>query len=236
MVLDIRKQLKIYSFSIRKKNSNIKLNNIKKQKSKYKISFQIENNKKSFLVSSNYQNFIKNMLAAITVISIFKDVTKINKNIFNDFKIPEGRGDICKIRINNKLINFIDESYNSNPMSVKSAIQNYDCIKNNLGKKILILGDMLELGKFSKSLHENIAKYINNSEIDIVHVVGKKIKDTYFNLSKNKKGLILKRNYEIIDLIRKQLNDKDYLMIKGSNSTNLYKISNFLKRKHKYVL
>ena len=95
---------------------------------------------------------------------------------------------------------------------------------------------MLELGKFSKSLHENIAKYINNSEIDIVHVVGEKIKDTYFNLSKNKKGLILKRNYEIIDLIRKQLNDKDHLMIKGSNSTNLYKISNFLKRKHKYVL
>ena len=129
-----------------------------------------------------------------------------------------------------------DESYNSNPMSVKSAIQNYDCIKNNLGKRVLILGDMLELGKFSKSLHKNIAKYINNSKIDIVHVVGKKIKDTYYNLSKNKKGLILKRNYEIIDLIRKQLNDKDYLMIKGSNSTNLYKISNFLKRKHKYVL
>ena len=95
---------------------------------------------------------------------------------------------------------------------------------------------MLELGKFSKSLHKNIAKYINNSKIDIVHVVGKKIKDTYDNLSKNKKGLILKRNYEIIDLIRKQLNDKDHLMIKGSNSTNLYKISNFLKRKHKYVL
>ena len=232
----IKKKLKIYSFSIRKKNSNIKLNNIKKQKSKYKISFQIENKKKSFLVSSNYQNFIKNMLAAITVISIFKDVTKINKNIFNDFKIPEGRGDISKIRINNKLINFIDESYNSNPMSVKSAIQNYDCIKNNLGKRVLILGDMLELGKFSKSLHKNIAKYINNSKIDIVHVVGKKIKDTYYNLSKNKKGLILKGNYEIIDLIRKQLNDKDHLMIKGSNSTNLYKISNFLKRKHKYVL
>ena len=52
----------------------------------------------------------------------------------------------------------------------------------------------------------------------------------------NKKGLILRRNYEIIDLIRKQLNDKDHLMIKGSNATNLYKISNFLKRKHKYVL
>ena len=52
----------------------------------------------------------------------------MNKNIFLNFKLPNGRGDISKIKINNKKINLIDESYNSNPLSLKSAILNYDKI------------------------------------------------------------------------------------------------------------
>ena len=45
-----------------------------------------------------------------------------------DFETPEGRGDFSKLKINNKNINLIDESYNSNPLSLKSAILNYDKI------------------------------------------------------------------------------------------------------------
>ena len=41
------------------------------------------------------------------------------KNIFYNFKIPKGRGDISKIKIKRKVIKFIDESYNSNPLSVR---------------------------------------------------------------------------------------------------------------------
>ena len=40
------------------------------------------------------------------------------------FKTPNGRGDITKIKINKKNLNLIDESYNSNPLSLKSAILN----------------------------------------------------------------------------------------------------------------
>ena len=93
--------------------------------------------------------------------SIFLDISKLNKNIFISFKIPNGRGDIAKIKINNKKLNLIDESYNSNPLSLKSAILNFDKIKINKGKKYLLLGDMLELGKHSKKLHQSIAKIIN---------------------------------------------------------------------------
>jgi murE/murF fusion protein len=56
------------------------------------------------------------------------------------FKTPDGRGDITKIEINNKRLNLVDESYNSNPLSLKSAILNFDKIKINKGKKISIIG------------------------------------------------------------------------------------------------
>ena len=64
----------------------------------------------------------------------------------------------------------IDESYNSNPLSLKSAILNFDKIKIDKGKKYLLLGDMLELGKHSKKLHQSIGKIINNTKIDKVFV------------------------------------------------------------------
>ena len=99
------------------------------------------------------------------IVKLEKDVNKLNENIFYNFINLKGRGDISKIRINRKIIKFIDESYNSNPLSVHSAIKNFDLIKKGLGQKNIILGDMLELGKHSKKLHEKLATVINSSTI-----------------------------------------------------------------------
>ena len=74
-------------------------------------------------------------MAALAVMSIFIDVSKLKKNIFMGFKTPDGRGDITKIEINNKRLNLVDESYNSNPLSLKSAILNFDKIKINKDQK-----------------------------------------------------------------------------------------------------
>ena len=90
------------------------------------------------------------------------------------------------------MINLIDESYNSNPLSLKTAILNYDKIKTKNSKKYLILGDMLELGHHSKKLHESIAPVINRTNIDKVFVKGKEISFLYNKISKPKKGSVLK--------------------------------------------
>ena len=70
---------------------------------------------------------------------------------------------------------------------------------------------------------------INKTSIDSVNVMGKYMSKIYRKISKNKKGLILKKNSEIIDLIKKRINNNDYLMIKGSNSTGLNKLASALK-------
>ena len=153
----------------------------------------------------------------------------MNKNIFLNFKIPIGRGDLSKVKIDNKNINLIDESYNSNPLSLKSAIINYDKIDSKKSKKFLLLGDMLELGKYSKKLHKSITPIINQTKIDKVFVNGNKAKFIFQNLSKAKKGRILKGKPKIIELIRNDLNNNDYLMIKASNATGLNKMIKELK-------
>ena len=176
------------------------------------------------------------MLAAIAVILIFKDIKNLNKNIFYNYQIPHGRGDFSKIKINRKNILLIDESYNSNPLSLKSSINNFDLIDNKHSKKHLILGDMLELGRHSKKLHLEMSAIINSSSVDKVHIFGKYIRETYKNIHKSKKGLILKEISQIINLIKNNINNNDYLMIKGSNATGLYKLTSSLKKERKNAL
>ena len=69
-----------------------------------------------------------------------------------------------------------------------------------------------------------------------MNVIGKYMKDTYKYLHKSKKGLILKKNSQIIDLIKNNINNNDYIMIKGSNSTGLHKLTNALKREKRNAL
>ena len=224
-----KRKLKILSFGIDNQNANIKLISIKKIFNKFKATIKVNNLKICFFISNDFQNNILNILATLSVISIFFDISKLNKNFFLNFKPPKGRGDITKIKINNKKLNLIDESYNSNPLSLKSAILNFDKIKINKGKKYLLLGDMLELGKYSKKLHQSIGKIINNTKLDKIFVKGSKVLATYNSISKKKKGRVLDSSSQIIDLIKNDLNNNDYLMVKASNATGFNKIINNIK-------
>ena len=224
-----KKNLKVYSFGIKNKNSNVKLINIKKIGKTFKATIKINNLKISFLISNDFQNNIYNILATLTVMNIFFDISKIDKNIFANFKTPDGRGDISKININNKKLNLIDESYNSNPLSLKSAILNYDKIDSKNSRKYLLLGDMLELGKHSKKLHQSIGAIINQTKIDKLFVKGSKISYAFNSVIKSKRGRILNNNSQIIDLIKNHLNNNDYLMIKASNATGFNEIVKNLK-------
>ncbi len=224
-----KKNLKILSFGIKSQKSNIKLMNIKKVANKFKATIKVNNFKTYFLIPNDFQNNILNILAALTVMSIFFNISKISKNIFINFKAPDGRGNISKIRINNKNLNLIDESYNSNPLSLKSAILNFDKIKSNKSKKYLLLGDMLELGKHSKKLHQSIGKIINNTKIDKTFVKGNKVLFIFNSISKSKRGRILRNNSQIIDLIKNDINNNDYLMVKASNATGFNMMINSMK-------
>ena len=234
--LGLNKNLNIYSFSLSKPSANVYIKKITKLKNKFKILININKQQKNFFVKTIFESNLKNILAAIAVISIFRDIKKLNENIFYNFINPKGRGDISKIRINRKIIKFIDESYNSNPLSVHSAIKNFDLIKKGLGKKNIILGDMLELGKHSKKLHEKLATVINSSKIDNVYVYGNNIKHTFKKIIQKKKGLILRDKNEIISLIKNNINNNDYLMIKGSNSTGLHNLASSLKKGNLHAL
>ena len=234
--LALKKKLKVISFGIKKKSAMIKLIKIKKIKKKYELSVKV--NSSSLVIYSQNDNpsHLYNILASLAAINSFVDIKKLKKDSFLNFKTPIGRGDISKVKLRNKEIFLVDESYNSNPLSLKIAIENYDKIESKNSKKYLILGDMLELGKHSLKQHKLISRILNRTKINQVYVVGNHIKETFKGLKSNKKGEILNNKFSIIDLINKNLDNNDYLMIKGSNSTGLNKIITNLKQRISHAI
>ena len=221
-----KKNVQIKSFGLNK-YADLYLKNIRKNKNIYQVSISYNNKVYLFNIKYNNSTYIQNVLSTCLIIFDLNLDISGKKNIFLNFKIPEGRGDMNKIKIFEKKFYLLDESYNANPHSMRLAINRFNNIDKKKTQKILLLGDMLELGKKTKFFHKNLAKYINNSNIDKVFVIGKSILETYKFVRKNKKGKILNAMSDIDSLIRNYINDNDYVMIKGSNLTGL---NNFCKK------
>lgn len=158
-------------------------------------------------------------------ISIILEAIKIG--IDNNIKIDDILNTIKNYKAYDKRLNkiykdnyiIIDDTYNASYESVKCGISTLNKINND---KIIILADMLELGKYSKKYHKkinNILKKISNKQVLTVGNYTKYIKSIHFN-----------NNQELIKYINKlDLNNK-YIYLKGSNSMRLYEVVDYLKR------
>ena len=225
-----KRGIRVISFSSKQK-ANISLLESKMIKNYYRLKIIVKN--KIFYFNTKYStnNFISNILACISVLSVLNLDLKSMKNKFANFSIPNGRGDIKIVKKFQKKFKFIDESYNANPLSMSSAIQNMNYYKREGNiKKLVFLGDMLELGKKSKKLHKKLSIIINKSDIDKVFVYGKHIKETFNLLSRNKKGKVFNNLKEAYDHFNKIVHNNDLLMVKGSNATGLNQFSKNIKR------
>ncbi len=224
----LKKEAEKYNLNIltfgKHKDSDVRIKKIIRKNDKSKVFIYVDDNLINFVIKDLN---IYNVLASIAILNALRiDYKKILKN-FIYFSSPEGRGKKYIISRYRKKFNFIDESYNANPLSVKNAVKKLNLIKKENSKKYLILGDMLELGSKSRKLHEDLSKVINNSDIDKVFVKGKKTLFTYKHINREKRGNILQNNEDIDLSLSKIISKDDYLMIKGSNATGL---NNFCKK------
>jgi len=112
-----------------------------------KIEFYVNQKYKFTLNTPGYYN-IYNALAAITAARIFGLAYKDIILRLNTFDFPQSRLKFLEL----KSVKFIDDTYNSNPLSLRQALNVLANFKTT-GRKILVMGDMLELGSDEKSFH-----------------------------------------------------------------------------------
>ena len=139
------------------------------------------------------------------------------------FQLPKGRGNFLEIEKGLKKFYLIDESYNSNPASLSAALRQFRQMEIS-GNKIVILGDMKELGENSKNFHLNMKKCVEESYVDVVFTIGKFMKSLHQVLSSN----IEKYHFEDISKLEKDIMKRvksgDCILVKGSHSLQLYSL------------
>jgi len=180
-------------------------------------------------------HMVLNALACIAVAQCLS-IKKSLAEIFIGFEPVQGRGDINQVFHADKTFTIIDESYNANPLSMVAAIQAANNIfaAGHYGRYVMVLGDMLELGKEEVRYHEELVEHIKESNPDLLLLCGPLMKNLV-NKLKIEKSAIKVEYFDNVDMLipwlSTEIHDNDLLLIKSSNGTGLYKLVEFIKKR-----
>jgi len=173
---------------------------------KYNTNIQIET---SLLGEHN----LKNILASYAVSYIVKNSdeifsTKLKNNLDSIIRQKQSKW------IRDSVL--IDDTYNANPESVKKAL---DLLATSSKRKIVVLGDMLELGRLRKKMHKDVGKYAATKKIDILLGFGDLTKYAVEGFGKN--GIFFNDEFLLRKFLKKNIQSKDVVLIKGSRGMKM---------------
>jgi UDP-N-acetylmuramoyl-tripeptide--D-alanyl-D-alanine ligase len=134
-----------------------------------------------------------------------------------------------RIRIIEGLKNstILDDTYNASPVAVDKALHILKEIETT-GKKIAVLGDMLELGKYTASEHKKVGELVYDLKIDILVAVGLRseaIAEKAIEVGMKKDNVyVFRKSYEALHLVEELISENDVVLVKGSQSIRMEKI------------
>jgi len=192
----------------------------------YPIDVKIKQNGLSFLVTSRL------LEKPIKISSSLEGVHNV-KNILSacavHYCLGQNLQDFSKLISLSKLDNLrqvkykwlkgstlIDDSYNANPDSTKKSI---DLLSNYNKKTVLLLGDMLELGRYKNKLHKEVGEYAKSKGISKLIAFGNLTRHSIDGFGKN--GIFFNDETKLKNYLRKNITSKNVILIKGSRGMKM---------------
>ena len=190
---------------------------------------ELENKKVNITVPVGGEHFVLNALCAISVGRALEiEPEKIVRGI-ETFELTKKRMDITELANGIKIIN---DAYNASLESMQASLKYLSEFKNN--RKIAVLGDMLELGDYTKELHEKVGEEVVKNEIDILLCAGEKAK--YIEEQAKRMGMKEENVYwfekkeEILQKIKEMAKENDIILLKASNGMKFFEIAEELQK------
>lgn len=160
---------------------------------------------------------IDNVLAAIAIGNFFGVIPENICNAIESYKPENYRSQLKETTKNHLII----DAYNANPSSMIAALENFRSM--DVSPKILILGDMLELGESKIREHKKILDFIRYGNFNQVFLCG----EVFFQIS-NGDYRAFRKTEELIDTLKQENLQGNYILIKGSRGIQLEKVTDFL--------
>lgn len=144
-----------------------------------------------------------------------------------------GRGTRVTLALPGGSALLIDESYNANPVSMRAAIALLGQAQvGPTGRRIAVLGDMLELGDQSATLHVELAGPLVEHGVDLVFCSGPAMRNLWDALPSNRRGGYASESSALEPHVLEAVSDGDAVMIKGSFGSKMAPIVKALQRKY----
>jgi UDP-N-acetylmuramoyl-tripeptide--D-alanyl-D-alanine ligase len=173
---------------------------------------------------------VANSLSAIGCGFLFGLDANVIKEQIASFDSPDMR--LKEVHLKKCII--FDDTYNSNPQSLKQAIDVL-CRQETKGRRILVMGDMLELGEKSEEFHIYFGRYVSKKSVDILVTMGKYSKSTAESARNSGMNTATVHHFDdshaVLEFLHASIKDGDVLLVKGSRSMRMERIVSFLKER-----
>ncbi|MDE0114763.1 MAG: UDP-N-acetylmuramoyl-tripeptide--D-alanyl-D-alanine ligase [Albidovulum sp.] len=195
-----------------------------------RVYARIRNRHASFDLSSFGRHFATNALGALATIESVGGDIEAAMSSFANWVPPQGRGSRTAVWLESAdaPINLIDDSFNANPESMDAALLVLASTEpksssdgKSGGRRIAILGDMLELGSQSPWLHEKLANHEAIEKIAVVHCAGPLMRSMYEALPNSKRGYWYESSLELAEKSSRLAEPGDVVLVKGSKGSKI---------------
>ncbi len=170
------------------------------------------------------RHMLSNATAALAVSHLAGIAPQVALRALAGLAAQAGRGQRLSLGPSEKPLTVVNESYNANPVAVVAALSVFGAINPAGGRKVLVLGDMLELGPQADALHAGLADAVRDSGASRVYLVGRHMRALADALPSALVASQADRVDEVLDVIVDDLAYGDAVMIKGSNGVGLGRV------------
>ncbi|MGL4237216.1 UDP-N-acetylmuramoyl-tripeptide--D-alanyl-D-alanine ligase [Tabrizicola sp.] len=193
-----------------------------------------------FKVSAPGRHFVLNALGALAVAEALGADPMIAAHDLGRWIPPVGRGQRERITLDiveETFFDLIDDAFNANPASMAAALDVLIAARPTDGigsvgggRRIAILGDMLELGPTEGALHAVIASHPGLSAIHLIHCVGPRMKALHAALPRRQRGEWVETAAELAPRTRSLIDAGDILLVKGSKGSKVSLVVDALRK------
>jgi UDP-N-acetylmuramoyl-tripeptide--D-alanyl-D-alanine ligase len=194
-----------------------------------KVIFDLAGQKVDYSIAAPGVHLAMNSLAVLAACDAIGANLSVCITDLANWSTPLGRGTRETVQLGNGQIELIDESYNANPTSMAAAL-NVLAATQPKGRKVAILGDMLELGETEHELHAELAMLEAVKSVDVFHLVGPIMHTFYAALPSDKRGQWVASVDALSAEISDLLEAGDTVMIKGSLGSKVSKIVDVIRK------
>jgi len=193
-----------------------------------KIDAQILGRPLSFRIGAPGAHIASNAMGALLSVAAIDGDLLNAAAALSAFEALKGRGARFRVGVGDGNADVIDESYNANPASMTAALALLGSAQTK-GRRIAVLGDMLEMGPDGAAHHAAIARDIESARVDLVFANGAQMKSLWDALPASRRGAYGEKSADIAPALMAALRAGDVVLVKGSLGSRMAVIIDALK-------